>query len=253
MPLITAHLSISLDGFVAGPEQSEQNPIGVGGMALHTWHLGEPTSDADRRMSDRVMAPRGAYVMGRNMFGPGARRLGTPPTGAAGGVTSRRTTRRSSCSPITRDEPIPMAGGTTFYFVDDFDSAVEQAVAAAGDETVTIAGGASAVRQGLQRGLVDEMLLSHVPDRARWRRAALRRRPPAARRAHRGGGVTAGDPRRLPDRTVTGRPHDAGNLLECSPLTLLPHRLDGTPQLSRASSWARWLSSASSRRTWSLW
>ena len=70
MPLITAHLSISLDGFVAGPGQSEQNPIGVGGMALHTWHLGEPTSDADRRMSDRAMAPRGAYVMGRNMFGP---------------------------------------------------------------------------------------------------------------------------------------------------------------------------------------
>jgi len=162
MPLITAHLSISLDGFVAGPEQSEQNPIGVGGMALHTWHLGEPTSDADRRMSDRVMAPRGAYVMGRNMFGPVRGDWGAsdwrgwwgdePPYHAPVFVLTHYP-----------KEPIPMAGGTTFYFVDDFDSAVEQAVVAAGDKTVTIAGGASAVRQGLQRGLVDEMLLSHVP------------------------------------------------------------------------------------------
>lgn len=56
-----------------------------------------------------------------------------------------------------------MAGGTTFYFVEGFDAAVEQAVAAAGDRTVTIAGGASAVRQGLQRGIVDEIMLNHVP------------------------------------------------------------------------------------------
>ncbi len=56
-----------------------------------------------------------------------------------------------------------MAGGTTFYFVDDFDSAVKQAVAAAGDQTVTIAGGASAVRQGLKRGIVDEIMLNHIP------------------------------------------------------------------------------------------
>ncbi len=162
MPLITAHLSISLDGFVAGPGQSEQNPIGVGGMALHTWHLGEPTSDADRRMSDRAMAPRGAYVMGRNMFGPVRGDWGAsdwcgwwgnePPYHAPVFVLTHYPR-----------EPIPMAGGTTFHFVDDFDSAVEQAVAAAGDETVTIAGGASAVRQGLQRGLVNEIMLSHVP------------------------------------------------------------------------------------------
>jgi hypothetical protein len=58
MPLLTAHLSISLDGFVAGPEQSEQNPIGVGGMALHHWHLDEHKSDADQRMTDRILAPR---------------------------------------------------------------------------------------------------------------------------------------------------------------------------------------------------
>ena len=162
MPLITAHLSISLDGFVAGPEQSEQNPIGVGGMALHRWHLEEPKSDADQRMTDRVLAPRGAYVMGRNMFGPVRGDWGDsewrgwwgdePPYHAPVFVLTHHLR-----------EPIPMAGGTTFHFVDDFDSAVEQAVAAAGDRTVTIAGGASAVRQGLQRGVVDEIMLSHVP------------------------------------------------------------------------------------------
>jgi dihydrofolate reductase len=162
MPHITAHLSISLDGFVAGPEQSEQNPIGIGGMELHRWHIGEPGNDADRRMSDRLMAPRGAYVMGRNMFGPvrgdwdGSDWRGwwgdEPPYHAPVFVLTHY-----------RREPIPMAGGTTFYFVDDFDSAVEQAVAAGGDQTVTIAGGASAVRQGLQRGIVDEIMLNHIP------------------------------------------------------------------------------------------
>ena len=162
MPLITAHLSISLDGFVAGPEQSEENPIGVGGMELHRWHIGEPTNDADRRMSDRVMAPRGAYVMGRNMFGPVRGEWGDsdwrgwwgdePPYHAPVFVLTHYP-----------HDPIPMEGGTTFYFVDDFDSAVEQAVAAAGDEAVTIAGGASAVRQGLQRGIVDEIMLSYAP------------------------------------------------------------------------------------------
>ena len=161
MPLVTAHLSISLDGFVAGPEQSEQNPIGVGGMALHRWHL-EPTSDADQRMTDRLLAPRGAFVMGRNMFGPVRGDWGDsdwrgwwgdePPYHAPVFVLTHHPR-----------EPIPMAGGTTFSFVDDFDSAIKQAVAAAGDRTVTIAGGASAVRQGLQRGVVDEILLSYVP------------------------------------------------------------------------------------------
>jgi dihydrofolate reductase len=161
MPLVTAHLSISLDGFVAGPQQSEQNPIGIGGMALHRWHL-EPTSDADQRMTDRLLAPRGAFVMGRNMFGPVRGDWGDsdwrgwwgdePPYHAPVFVLTHHPR-----------EPIPMAGGTTFFFVDDFDAAIKQAVAAAGDDTITIAGGASAVRQGLQRGVVNEILLSYVP------------------------------------------------------------------------------------------
>jgi dihydrofolate reductase len=162
MPLLTAHLSISLDGFVAGPEQSEQNPIGVGGMALHRWHLDEPKSDADERMTARILAPRGAYVMGRNMFGPVRGDWGASDWRGWWGDEPPYHAPVFVLTHYPR-EPIPMAGGTTFYFVDDFDSAVKQAVSAAGDRTVTIAGGASAVRQGLQRGVVDEILLSYVP------------------------------------------------------------------------------------------
>jgi dihydrofolate reductase len=162
MSHITAHLSISLDGFVAGPEQSEQNPIGVGGMALHRWHLDEPKSDADQRMTDRILAPRGAFVMGRNMFGPVRGDWGDSDWRGWWGDEPPYHAPVFVLTHYPR-EPITMKGGTTFSFVDDFDSAIEQAVAAAGDGTVTIAGGASAVRQGLQRGVVDEILLSHVP------------------------------------------------------------------------------------------
>src|SRR3954453_4749882 len=98
----TCHMSISLDGFVAGPDQSLESPLGKRGMELHRWHIDEPLNEADARARDLLLRPRGAYVMGRNMFGPvrgpwveewrgwGGR------NGGAGGATSRRTTRRSS-------------------------------------------------------------------------------------------------------------------------------------------------------------
>jgi dihydrofolate reductase len=166
MPLVTAHLSISLDGFVAGPDQSQENPLGIGGMALHTWHLGEITHEADQAVSDRVMAPRGAYIMGRNMFGPVRGDWGD----ADGGETWRgwwgdEPPYHAPVFVLTHfpHDPIEMEGGTTFHFVGSFEEAFARAVEAAGDETVTIAGGASAVRQGLQAGVVDEILLNHAP------------------------------------------------------------------------------------------
>ena len=162
MSFVTAHLSISLDGFVAGPDQSQEDPIGVGGLALHQWHLNEPLHEVDLAMTDRLLAPRGAYVMGRNMFGPVRGKWGDsdwrgwwgdePPYHAPVFVLTHHP-----------HDPIEMAGGTTFHFVDGFEAAMEQAVASAGDQTVTIAGGASAVRQGLQAGVIDELLLAHVP------------------------------------------------------------------------------------------
>ena len=67
----TCHMSISLDGFVAGPEQSRDNPLGKRGSELHGWHIGDPrATEADNTANGWLMRPRGAYVMGRNMFGP---------------------------------------------------------------------------------------------------------------------------------------------------------------------------------------
>ncbi len=67
----TCHMSISLDGFVAGPDQSRDDPLGKRGRELHGWHIGDPrANEADKLASEWLMRPRGAYVMGRNMFGP---------------------------------------------------------------------------------------------------------------------------------------------------------------------------------------
>ena len=71
MPDTTCHMSMSLDGFVAGPDQSREDPLGKRGRELHGWHIGDPrANDADKVANQWLMRPRGAYVMGRNMFGP---------------------------------------------------------------------------------------------------------------------------------------------------------------------------------------
>jgi dihydrofolate reductase len=162
MPLVTAHFTIALDGFMAGPDQTERDPLGVGGEDLHHWMFDEPRHEMDSAVVERILAPRGAYVMGRNMFGPVRGEWGDrdwrgwwgdePPYHAPVFVLTHYP-----------HEPIEMEGGTTFHFVGGFDEAMERAVEAAGDDTVTIAGGASAVRQGLQAGVVDEILVTHAP------------------------------------------------------------------------------------------
>jgi dihydrofolate reductase len=155
-------MSISLDGYVAGPDQNLEHPLGRGGMDLHRWHLDEPLNDADTRARDLLLRARGAYVMGRNMFGP---LRGSwqddwrgwwgddPPYHAPVFVLTH----------FERD-PIEMAGGTTFHFVTDgFDAAFARASEAAGDRGVDIAGGASTVRQALGAGVIDELVLDFVP------------------------------------------------------------------------------------------
>jgi dihydrofolate reductase len=158
----TCHMSISLDGFVAGPDQSRENPLGRRGGEVHGWHLGdERANDADETATGWLLRPRGAYVMGRNMFGPV--RGGwdedwrgwwgpEPPYHAPVFVLTHHP----------RD-PIEMDGGTTFQFVEGFDAAYAGACATAGEGGVDIAGGASTVRQALAAGVIDELTLDVVP------------------------------------------------------------------------------------------
>jgi dihydrofolate reductase len=163
MTRITCHMCMSLDGFVAGPHQSREDPIGVGGLRLHQWHLqDEPLHEADAAARDSLMRPRGAYVMGRNMFGPirGAWDEDwrgwwgdEPPYHAPVFVLTHHA----------RD-PVEMQGGTTFHFVTDgFEAALAQARQAAGDRDVDIAGGASTVRQAFAAKAIDELFLDVVP------------------------------------------------------------------------------------------
>src|SRR5436305_14313317 len=158
----TCHMSISLDGFVAGPDQSLEQPLGHRGLELHHWHLDEPLHDADARARDLLMRPRGAYVMGRNMFGP----IRGAWEGDWRGWWGDEPPYHAPVFVLTHypPEPIEMNGGTTFHFVTEgFDAAFEEAKATAGELEVDIAGGASTVRQALSAGAIDELVLDVVP------------------------------------------------------------------------------------------
>ena len=170
---VVAGLSISLDGFVAGPNQSVENPIGEGGMRLHQWMFetaawarrvgGEvPPESTDSDVVEEMHDGVGAFVMGRNMFAPGRGDWDMawrgwwgddPPYHAPVFVLTHHP--RPS---------LPMDGGTTFHFVTDgIESALARAQEAAGSKDVMIAGGAQAVRQYLRAGLLDRLSLHIAP------------------------------------------------------------------------------------------
>jgi dihydrofolate reductase len=155
-------MSISLDGYVAGPDQSLEHPLGRRGIELHHWHLHEPLNDADAQARDLLLRPRGAYVMGRNMFGP----IRGPWQDDWRGWWGDEPPYHAPVFVLTHYErnPVEMAGGTTFHFVTDgFDAAFARASEAASGRGVDIAGGASTVRQALAAGVVDEVVLDFVP------------------------------------------------------------------------------------------
>jgi dihydrofolate reductase len=160
MSKVTCHMSMSLDGFVAGPDQSLENPLGVGGLRLHRWHF-DPMHDDDLRWRDSLLAPKGAYLMGRNMFGP----IRGEWTGDWRGWWDEEPPYHAPVFVLTHHarEPLEMQGGTTFYFVDGFDEAFKQARAIAGDKEIDIAGGASTVRQALQARVIDELVVDIAP------------------------------------------------------------------------------------------
>jgi dihydrofolate reductase len=162
MTRTTCHMSISLDGFVAGPDQSRANPLGIDGDELHRWHLDEPIHEADARALDELMKPRGAYVMGRNMFGP----IRGAWDGEWRGWWGDEPPYHAPVFVLTHyaQDPIEMEGGTTFHFVTEgFEAAFERATAVAGEIGVDIAGGASTVRQAFAAGVIDELMLDIVP------------------------------------------------------------------------------------------
>jgi dihydrofolate reductase len=162
MTLTTAHVSISLDGFIAGPGQDRDNPLGACGLRLHRWHLTDEPTEADAALTAELLRPRGAFVMGRNMFGPIRGDWDEDWRGWWG----PEPPYHAPVFVLTHypHDPIEMAGGTTFHFVTDgFDSAYARAREVAGDRDVSIAGGASTIRQALAAGVIDQLVLDIAP------------------------------------------------------------------------------------------
>ena len=165
MGIVTAHMSMSLDGYVAGPNAGAGNPLGDGGVRIQQWMFdlasfreiqglsGGQTNRDDEELRQRF-APTGAVVMGRRMFDEGEGPWGdNPPFGMPVFVVTHEARDR-----LVKD------GGTTFTFVTDgIESALEQANAAAGDKNVNIAGGADTVQQFIKAGLIDELEIHLAP------------------------------------------------------------------------------------------
>ena len=175
MTLVRVNLSISLDGYVAGPRQSLENPLGEGGTALHEWAFATRSFRGTHDMGDGgelglddVQAARwnenvGATVMGRNMFGPVR---GEWPDDDWKGWWGDDPPYHGDVFVLTHHarEPVAMQGGTTFHFVTEgIEEALARARDAAGGRDVSVAGGADTVRQYLRAGLVDTMTLHVAP------------------------------------------------------------------------------------------
>jgi dihydrofolate reductase len=177
MTKLRCSITTSLDGYVAGPHQSADNPIGEGGLRLHEWVFPTKTfrtrhgdaNDGETGVNDDVLREAfenvGATIMGRNMFGPVR---GPWPAGekAWNGWWGDNPPFHYPVFVLTHyaREPLVMQGGTTFHFVTDgIASALAQARKAAGAKDVALGGGASTVQQYLAAGLLDELDLHIVP------------------------------------------------------------------------------------------
>jgi dihydrofolate reductase len=176
MGKVKAQISVSLDGYVAGPNQGREFPLGEGGEALHEWVFklaawrephgregGEGDENPSNAVVERAQTGAGAVVMGRNMFGPVRGPWGEeewrgwwgddPPFHVPVFVLTHH-----------QREPLEMAGGTTFYFVGEgIEHAIAQAKEVAGEKDVSIGGGASTIQQAITARLLDELLINQVP------------------------------------------------------------------------------------------
>ncbi|MET1074709.1 MAG: dihydrofolate reductase family protein [Umezawaea sp.] len=160
MGTVYCDLAISLDGYLAGPDQTPETPLGTGGIGLHQWKFEEPEAHAGEIAA---IVDAGAFIMGRNMFaGPGDGPWDPGWTGWWGAEPPYH----GPVFVLTHHahEPIPLEGGTTFHFVTGgITEALERAQEAAGERAVSIAGGAATANQFLAAGLVDELRLHLAP------------------------------------------------------------------------------------------
>ena len=173
MSRLKLNITMSLDGFVAGPNQSLEHPLGNGGEDLHGWLVpleafrrshGEKGGEvnASTPFAEDILGDAGATIMGRNMFG-----------GEPGPWDESWRGWWGECPPYHHPvfvltshprEPLELQGGTTFHFVTDgIESALEQARSAAAGKAVSLGGGASVAQQYLAAGLLDEIVVSVVP------------------------------------------------------------------------------------------
>src|SRR5436305_1109042 len=173
MSKLKLNITMSIDGYVAGPDQSPDHPLGVGAEELHNWliplkafresHSGEGGDvNASTPFAEDILGGAGATIMGRNMFGGGP----GPWDESWNGWWGDNPPFHHPVFVLTNHprEPLEMQGGTTFHFVTDgIESALEQARAAAGAKEVSLGGGASVAQQYLAAGLLDEIVVSVVP------------------------------------------------------------------------------------------
>jgi dihydrofolate reductase len=175
MPKLTVDISMSLDGFVAGPNQTLEQPLGEDGEPLHEWAFaalkwreahglpgGEANADSD--VIEEALASTGATIMGRRMFSGGEGPWEDDPNADAWWGDDPPFHHPVFVLTHHARKPVAKQGGTTFTFVTDgIEAALEQARAAAGDKNVAVAGGGSAVQQYLRAGLLDELQLHVAP------------------------------------------------------------------------------------------
>ncbi|WP_159697772.1 dihydrofolate reductase family protein [Arthrobacter sp. 18067] len=160
MSQVTCDLTVSLDGFVAGPNQSLEQPLGERGESLHRWQFEEREANAAEVAG---ILEAGAYIMGRNMYaGPGP----GPWDSDWRGWWGEEPPYHAPVFVLTHHErqPLELQGGTTFHFVTNgIEAALDRAREAAGSKNVAIAGGAQTARQFLSAGLMDELRLHISP------------------------------------------------------------------------------------------
>jgi len=165
MPKVIIDMTMSLDGYVAGPNDGKAHPLGEhDGMRIFDWYMAgpmlpgdldilHPAAGVDREVVDEMFEESGAFVFGRRTYD------------ITNGWDGRHPVNGVPVFVLTHHlhDPIDMEGGTTFYFVDGFETALAEAAKHAHDRPIDIAGGASAVRQALQARCLNELVLDIVP------------------------------------------------------------------------------------------